>query len=282
MQIPSVEDVNATRLSRFDESITEALGSDRLEFFRQVVTHYVNEFDVPEVDVAAALALQAQGEQPLLLDPAAEPKPFAPREDRPHREFDDRPPPRAPKRGEGPPLSTYKIAVGKRHRITPRHIVGALANEGGLRREDFGHIDIRLDYSLIELPADLPQATWDALGSTRISGKLIELSPATGATFTRDKGKRDGGYERRPPRASTRGTEGRLSGKWRQNCDLPGAGVVDQLVHQLLGRPGVVAPGDVHPDAVIGGRPDHLVAGGLVNTLVLAEGAGEEPGGLSR
>ncbi|HVK43761.1 MAG TPA: DEAD/DEAH box helicase [Micropruina sp.] len=202
MQIPSVEDVNATRLSRFDESITEALGSDRLEFFRQVVTHYVNEFDVPEVDVAAALALQAQGEQPLLLDPAAEPKPFAPREDRPHRDFDDRPPPRAPKRGEGPPLSTYKIAVGKRHRITPRHIVGALANEGGLRREDFGHIDIRLDYSLIELPADLPQATWDALGSTRISGKLIELSPATGATFTRDKGKRDGGYERRPPKGT--------------------------------------------------------------------------------
>ncbi len=216
MQIPSVEDVNATRLSRFDESITEALGSDRLEFFRQVVAHYVNEFDVPEVDVAAALALQAQGEQPLLLDPAAEPKQFTPRDDRPQRDFDDRPP-RAPRRGEGPPLSTYKIAVGKRHRVTPRHIVGALANEGGLRREDFGHIDIRLDFSLIELPAALPQQTWDALSDTRISGKLIELSPATGATFTRDKGHGSGGYERRGPRDSFRAPydKGKGKGKYK-------------------------------------------------------------------
>ena len=67
--MPTVEDVNATRLSRFDDAITEALDSDRLDFFREVVAHYVNEYDVPEVDVAAALALQLQGDEPMLLDP---------------------------------------------------------------------------------------------------------------------------------------------------------------------------------------------------------------------
>jgi len=206
MPMPSAEDVNATRLSRFDDAITEALESERLEFFREVVAHYVNEYDVPEVDVAAALALKLQGDEPMLLDPAAEPA--AGFDERPGRDRADRferperggqgqrsygdssqRPERRP-RGNGP-LSTYRIAVGKRHRVEPRQIVGALANEGGLSRGDFGHIDIRLDYSLIELPASLPKAVWDALRSTRISGKLIELTPDQG-------GSRGGGPQRKP------------------------------------------------------------------------------------
>jgi ATP-dependent RNA helicase DeaD len=74
-------------------------------------------------------------------------------------------------------MATYRIAVGKRHKVEPRQIVGAIANEGGLDRGDFGHIDIRGDHSLVELPADLPEQTREALQRTRISGKLIELRP---------------------------------------------------------------------------------------------------------
>ena len=66
MQLPTVDDVNATRLSRFDEQITQALTQpERIDFFRDVVSHYVSEHDVPEVDVAAALAAVMHGEQPL-------------------------------------------------------------------------------------------------------------------------------------------------------------------------------------------------------------------------
>ena len=72
-------------------------------------------------------------------------------------------------------MATYRIAVGKRHKVEPRQIVGALANEGGLSRRDFGAISIRPDFSLVELPAELPPGTEEALASTRISGKLIDL-----------------------------------------------------------------------------------------------------------
>ncbi len=189
MPIPSADDVNATRLSRFDDAITAALGSDRLELFRQVVAHYVNEYDVPELDVAAALALQAQGESPLLLEPDPQ------RPERRPRESEGGAESRGPRpRRDGPPLATYRIAVGKRQRITPRHIVGALANEGGLRRSDFGHIDIRADHSLVELPASLPGDAWEALRDTRISGKLIELAPASPRSRDRD---RDAGWKPR-------------------------------------------------------------------------------------
>ena len=77
-------------------------------------------------------------------------------------------------------MATYRISVGKRHHVAPGAIVGAIANEGGLRRSDFGHISIRPDHSLVELPADLADETVEALRRTRISGVLIQLQPDSG------------------------------------------------------------------------------------------------------
>ncbi|GAA5039179.1 DEAD/DEAH box helicase [Microbacterium fluvii] len=201
MALPSVDEVNVTRLERFDDRITAALGeAERIERFRDIVAHYVRHHDVPEVDVAAALAVVAQGESPLLLEPDPEPA----RRERPERtdrgdkknrfESGDRGEraPRRPRDG----MSTYRIAVGKRHRVEPRQIVGALANEGGLRRDDFGAIQIRPDFSLVELPADLPRGTLERLADTRISGRLIELRLDTGGPARRRDGDRAGRDDR--------------------------------------------------------------------------------------
>jgi ATP-dependent RNA helicase DeaD len=197
MTLPTVEDVNVTRLARFDDAITEALGTDRVDFFRDVVNHYIREHDVPEVDVAAALAVVLQGDTPLLLEPEPEPEPLGRSErGRPDDRRSGAPrgrdgrDARARQRGPAGPSATYRIAVGKRHKVEPRQIVGALANEGGLSRGDFGYIDIRGDHSLVELPAELPAATWSALKNTRISGKLIELQRDQGGVPRRGKGRR--------------------------------------------------------------------------------------------
>src|ERR671913_71445 len=68
--------------------------------------------------------------------------------------------------------------------------VRAIANEGGLRRDDFGAIQIRPDFSLVELPADLPRGTLDRLTDTRISGQLIELRLDTGGPGRSPRGER--------------------------------------------------------------------------------------------
>ncbi len=217
MQLPSVDDVNATRLARFDDAISEALSNSSLmEVFRDIIGHYVEHHDVPEADVAAALAVVAQGGAPLLLtEEDIRPPKFS-------RDADGRPDragsaggaagadrgERRPRREGGPALAPYRIEVGKRHRVEPRQIVGALANEGGLSRDDFGAIKIMPDFSVVELPADLPPATLRKLESTRISGRLIELKPDRGprrgadrpARAERgDRGDRGAGDER-PPR----------------------------------------------------------------------------------
>ena len=209
MPLPTVEDVNVTRVARFTDSITDALASDKLTFFRDLVTEYEQDHDVPAADIAAALAVMAQDGQPLLMEPEPEPEPRrvfeGGREDKrgvwdheKGRRRDDEGRPRKreprPKRGRpGAGFATYRIAVGKRHKVEPRQIVGAIANEGGLGRDDFGHIDIRGDHSIVELPADLPPATFEALERTRISGKLIELTADGDQASSRRPS-----YERRP------------------------------------------------------------------------------------
>ncbi|MFV0287672.1 MAG: DEAD/DEAH box helicase [Demequina sp.] len=199
MPLPSAEDVNATRLTRFDASITAALEQrDRIDRFRDIIAHYVEHHDVPEADVAAALAVVSQGETPLLLDPA-EDRSSVGFQDRKRRERDgDRDggrPDRGP-RTSGDRV-TYRISVGKRQHVEPRQIVGAIANEGGLDRSAFGRITIKPDFSLVELPADLPQDALRALERTRISGQLIELQLDRGpGSFKR----REGGRDDRPSR----------------------------------------------------------------------------------
>ena len=192
MQLPTVDDVNATRLARFDDSITEALGQTELmSAFRDIIGHYVEHHDVPEAEVAAALAVVAQGGTSLLLT-EADLRPIRPpreeRDARPARDGDRAERPERRSRTGNGRLAPYRIEVGRRHRVEPRQIVGALANEGGLSREDFGAIDIKLDFSIVELPADMPRETLDKLAATRISGKLIELQLDRGPRKRADRG----------------------------------------------------------------------------------------------
>ncbi|MFC7790422.1 DEAD/DEAH box helicase [Microbacterium sp. MAHUQ-60] len=196
MQLPTTEDVNTTRLARFDDAITAALAETaRIEAFRDVVAHYVRHHDVPEADVAAALAVVAQGDTPLLLDPERDELSRAvQRDNRPPRERSERGGDRdhAPRerRGRGD-YAAYRIEVGRRHRVEPRQIVGALANEGGLGRDDFGAIAIKPDFSIVELPVNLDAGVLEKLRDTRISGRLIEIKPDRGVPGRRAP--RDGG-----------------------------------------------------------------------------------------
>ncbi|HST50338.1 DEAD/DEAH box helicase [Jatrophihabitans sp.] len=193
MSLPTVEDVNSTRVAKFADSITESLASPQLGLFRGLVEDYVREHDVPMADVAAALAVLSQDGQSFLMAPEPPPVKRPAAGDRAGERAYDRPADRAYDRNRSParvagrrrgrsevPLATYRIRVGKRHKVQPGAIVGAIANEGGLSREDFGHIDIRVDHSLVELPADLPRGTLDALRRTRISGQLIDITREDG------------------------------------------------------------------------------------------------------
>ncbi|GAC1384357.1 MAG: DEAD/DEAH box helicase [Marmoricola sp.] len=187
MSIPSIDDVNATRVERFTDAITAALENPQVALFRDLIAGYETEHDVPIADIAAAIAVLAQNGEALLLDP--EPTPSQ----RPEKE----------RRGPRDDMVRWRINVGRKHGVDPRQIVGALANEGGLRRGDFGRIEIKSTFSLVELP-ELSADTLGRLANTHIGGERIDIRPDRGRPRG---GARDGGGPReryQKPRPQTK------------------------------------------------------------------------------
>nr|WP_257998278.1 DEAD/DEAH box helicase [Zhihengliuella halotolerans] len=193
MQLPSVDIVNDKRLDKFAQRITATRESEDLSVFRNLVEKYVEDNDVTAVEAAAALAHMAQGGRPLLMEELPTPPAKQVRMSKGAKDgFGSRGPTRALTEGN----ATYRIAVGRRQRVMPGSIVGALANEGGFTATEIGGIDIRSDHSLVELPADLSKDQWRALSRTRIGGELIQLELDSGRKPRREgEGGGGGGYK---------------------------------------------------------------------------------------
>lgn len=206
MPLPYVAEVNASRLSRFDDAITQALDeTERIAAFRDIIDHYVRHHDVPESDVAAALAVVAQGETPLLLDEAEDRKFERDREqaarflEEPERGRGKRERGERGERGERRPaadFTAYRIEVGRRNRVQPGMIMGALCNEGGIPRDALGRIRIFEDFSLVDIAAQLDAADLADLADLRIGGRAIRIS------LDRGPGARGGGRFDRGERGS--------------------------------------------------------------------------------
>ncbi|MGN7199392.1 DEAD/DEAH box helicase [Arthrobacter sp. SAFR-044] len=183
MHLPTAETVNTLRLGKFAERITETLESEDVSMFRDLIASYEEEHKVPAAEIAAALAVMAQGGQPLLVKELPAAPEFQKRE-RSKDGFGSRGPTRTLTEGN----ATYRIAVGRRQRVMPGSIVGAIANEGGISSAQIGGIDIRSDHSLVELPADLSPEQLRALSRTRIGGELIHLELDNGRKPSGDRG----------------------------------------------------------------------------------------------
>ncbi|MEM6998417.1 MAG: DEAD/DEAH box helicase [Pseudomonadota bacterium] len=68
MPMPSTATINRERISRFKQQITESLHSPDNELFRSILIDYSREIGADPLDIAAALAVMTQGEQPFLLE----------------------------------------------------------------------------------------------------------------------------------------------------------------------------------------------------------------------
>ena len=73
MPVPRVEDVNASRVAKFTDAITQALGDAQMDVFRELVAGYEEAHDIPATDIAAAIAVLAQDGEPLLMEALPEP-----------------------------------------------------------------------------------------------------------------------------------------------------------------------------------------------------------------
>ena len=68
------------------------------------------------------------------------------------------------------------IVTGSIRLCCDLNIVGAIANEAGVNAEHIGHIDIKDNYSFIELPEGMPKDVLNDLKKTSINGQKIKIT----------------------------------------------------------------------------------------------------------
>ncbi|MDN4035576.1 DEAD/DEAH box helicase [Massilia sp. YIM B02443] len=201
LALPTIKAVNEVRIARFKEQIRTTLAEGGLDVFRSLIEEIERDENVPALDIAAALARLARGDEPLLLEkPDREARPEgipsqrefggererAVREPRePRGDWEERPP-RAPRepgfkkervaREPEPGMATFRIEVGYTHGAKPGNIVGAIANEANIPSKYIGRIEIYDDYSTLDLPDDMPADLVDHLKTVWVAGQQLNIT----------------------------------------------------------------------------------------------------------
>ena len=183
MEQPSTKTINEKRIANFKQAISATLENQDVSFYAGLIEQYRKEHDVPTLKIAAALAHQAQGNSPLLLEDR--PK-HSERNKKPDRN-DARKSDRQKSRRERDRLSKkqllpdnemerFRIEVGNKHNVKPGNIVGAIANEAGIDAQYIGQINIYDDHSLVDLPEGMPKEIFKALRKVWVSGQQLKIS----------------------------------------------------------------------------------------------------------
>ena len=82
-------------------------------------------------------------------------------------------------RGGGPlldaPMCTLRILGGRKDKVRPGDILGALTGEAGLSGEDVGRIEILPTVSYVAVAAGVAQRAWQALSAGKIKGRRFRV-----------------------------------------------------------------------------------------------------------
>jgi ATP-dependent RNA helicase DeaD len=177
--VPTVADLRERRFELLRASLREAVLAGDFERHHGVVESLAEEFDVMDVAAAALRLLDAR------QDDAAEadiPAPTARTVDRPIERASKRS--LAPKRTRGaeretphPSRRQYQVATtrlwigaGRKDKLRPGDLVGALANEGGIDASVIGAIQIADNYATVDVPEGMADEVLAVLKRTKVKG----------------------------------------------------------------------------------------------------------------
>lgn len=228
MPIPSISEINETRLSRFKQSVAEATQDDSIESLMPIVEMIKEENEASPETIMAALLKIAQGDEPLILKESDRPdissKP--PRDNRDRNSRDGRDgrerKPRVPRGNRKPEegMQRFRIEVGHVHGAKPGNIVGAIANEANINSKHIGAIEIYDNFSTVDLPDGMPKETRDTLQGTRVAGQRLNIREWSDTPPAKREGRGDRGNRGdRAPRGNRedRGNRGDRENRKRKN-----------------------------------------------------------------
>lgn len=197
--MPSIEEINQHRIARFKQRIIDESEHKKLGYLEELLVDMHKESDIDPFSMAASLASMVLGKTPLLLGKrdAIElldiSKPQA-RKERNAKRKSNSDTPRIPMQD----MDCYRIAIGHNDAVKPGHIVGAIANEGGIEGQYIGPINIFDGHTEVFLPKGMPEEVFQDLKKARVMGKTMNIaltepsgkSPKRNNKFSKGSGSR--------------------------------------------------------------------------------------------
>lgn len=179
MALPSRKEITDRRIGLFKEQIAQAMESQELEFFEELIDAYQSEYDVGHRKIAATLAYLLQKERPL-----------QPEENPVEESREERPEPQRRERGAKTSdlnMQTYRIEVGRKHGVEPGNIVGAISNEAKINSREIGRIRLFDFFSLVDLPKNLSADKLHKLKTVWVCDEQLQISVDSGDKSPRDR-----------------------------------------------------------------------------------------------
>ena len=172
--VPTVADLRARRLELARASLRETVLAGELDSYRVVVESLAREFDV--LDVAAAAVKQAVArDQPEGGDDEEIPSVAAPTKTLGRaREVRVAGKPKPSGEPNGATARLY-VGAGRKAKMRPADLVGAITGEAGIDAKAIGTIQIADRFSLVEVPEELADGIITALRAATIKGKKIQV-----------------------------------------------------------------------------------------------------------
>lgn len=188
MLLPSAKIINEQRVNNFKQRITDTLDNQELSIFEELILDYQKEHEIDAFKIASALALMAQGTEPLLLN----------EKEINQTSFDEKNKNKisvsihADSLKDNPAIKMrrYRVAVGRKDNIKPGNVLGAIANEAEISSEFIGAIQIFQDFTTVDLPDEMPKETLQILKNIRVFDKKLnieELNDSNNITSPREK-----------------------------------------------------------------------------------------------
>jgi ATP-dependent RNA helicase DeaD len=162
-KVPTIADLRNRRMEGTLASVREALQADDLDRFRVVVDTLAAEHDL--VDIALAAVKLAHEASTGVEDDEEIPDVSLHQKERPKVKVGSKP----SRAGQG--MTRLFIDAGRKARMRPNDIVGAIANETRLSGRDIGAIEIADSYSLVEVPDDAVDEVIARVSASTIAGK---------------------------------------------------------------------------------------------------------------
>jgi len=171
MQLPTAKIINEQRVINFKQRITDTLDNQELAIFEELILDYQKEHEIDAFKISSALALMAQGTEPLLLN----------EKEINQASFDEKNKNKisvhADSLKDNPAIKMrrYRVAVGRKDNIKPGNILGAIANEAEISSEFIGSIQIFQNFTTVDLPDEIPKETLQILKNTRVFDKKLNI-----------------------------------------------------------------------------------------------------------